>query len=104
MQKTLIYTRPTEECYLDYSDEYEIYGEEFEYTVYEDDLLRAVVDLVFRDNFTNTPLYGNADYGFYAREGIKEFIITCGLLEELVDYYDDEFKEYFEDDAMYDGE
>ena len=81
-----------------YVDEYQ--EKEFEYTVYENKLLDAVVDLVFEDYFTKSILYGNCDYGKAVRKGIEDFITTYDLLEQLVEDYEYELKEYFEEDAF----
>lgn len=101
MSKTFTYTKITQRVYLDYSDEWEEFGEEFEYTVEDSELLDVVADFVCdeyfdlvkkkaKENGTHTDLL----------LGIMKFIGDHDLLDKLVEKYEQGLKDYFEDEAM----
>ena len=101
MSKTFTYTKITQQAYLERTDEWEEFGEEFEYTVDDSELLDVVADFVCneyfdlvkkkaKENGTHTDLL----------LGIMRFIGDHDLLDELVHEYEEELKDYFEDKAM----
>lgn len=103
MSKTFTYTKITEKVYLEGTDEYEEFGEDFEYEVDDEQLLDAVVDLVFDDYFRKTELVDISNYGYEVRKGIRKFIEDdYDLFEKLVEDYEDRLKDYFEEEAMED--
>ena len=75
-------------------------GFEFEYEVEDDELLDAVVDLVYEDYFMKTELADRCDYAVAVKRGLKKFIEDNDNLDELVEDYEDELKEYFEEEAL----
>ena len=80
--KTFTYTKITS------SHGDEDYGDEFDYTVEREDLLDAVVDIVCMTYFWLT-----------IKHNVKRFINNTDILDELVDYYEDELKDYFKEKA-----
>lgn len=94
MSKTFKYTKITKIC----GDEQ--FGEEFEYEVSEEELLEAVACLVFENYFKNTELCLRCDYVGDVRKALKRFINDNDNLEDLVEDYEDELKEMFEDEAF----
>lgn len=85
--KTFTYTKITS------SHGDEDYGYEFDYTVEREDLLDAVVDIAYRAYFSNC-LWAAV------KDNIRRFIIDTDILDELVDYYEDELKDYFKQKAF----
>ena len=74
-------------------------GFEFEYEVEDEKLLEAVVDLVYEDYFMKTELADRCEYVFAVKKGIKKLINDYDNLDEYVEEYDDELKDYFEAEA-----
>lgn len=89
MSITFTYTKITGQYYLDYTDEWEEYGVDFDYEVSEDKLLDAVVDLLKDEYLKNMK-----------REEIETFIKDFDLLESLVESYIYELREMFEQEAF----
>jgi hypothetical protein len=83
----------------DYGDEVDT--RESYYTVGNDQLLDAIIDLVYEDDFydSDNELCWNVDYIVMVKQGIKKFIEDNELLSDLVDGYIDELKDYFEEEA-----
>lgn len=96
MEKTFKYFR----CTHAWADEVD--GYDFEYTVDESELLDAVVDLIYEDYFYNKDfeLCWNVDFITTVKRGIRKQIDTEDMLKEYVDRYEDELKDYFEEEAM----
>ncbi|MBR2870609.1 MAG: hypothetical protein IKB98_04455 [Clostridia bacterium] len=86
--KTFTYTKITS-SHCD-----EDYGYEFDYTVEREDLLDAVVDIVFNEYFKG------CDEA--VKKGLKRFIYVCDIEDELIDYYEftGDLKEYFRQEAF----
>lgn len=72
----------------------------FEYEVEDEKLLEAVVDLVYEDYFMKTELADRCDYSIAVKRGLKKFIEDNDNLDELVEDYEDELKDYFEEEAL----
>ena len=103
MSKTLKYTNITEEAYLEASDELEQYGDDFEYEITDKQALEAVSYYVFLDYFSkDSDISGFCSRSNSVKEGIKKFIDDFDLLDTLFEAYEEEVKEYFEEDAYYD--
>ena len=100
MSKTFTYTKIVKECYLENSDEFEYEGIDFDYEIEDSDLIDAVSFLVYQDYFNSGELSCEVRYVDKVNKGIRQFIEDNDLLEELVERYEDELKEYFEEDAM----
>ena len=92
--KTFTYTKITS------SHGDEEYGYEFEFEADSDALLDAVVDIVYRAYFSDC-LWGVNNYNFkrFISE-LKRFINNTDILDALVEYYEDELKEYFKEEAF----
>lgn len=100
MSKTFIYTKITKTVYLANTDENEEFGEEFEYEVDDEMLLDTVTELIFDDYFRKSGLMSANKYGWFTRKALKKFIEDTDSLEQLVKYYEDSLKDYFEEEAM----
>ena len=88
--KTFTYTKITGQYYLDYTDEWEEDGIEFDYDVEEDDLADAIVQLLQEDGY-----FENVEI-----DDLKEFILNFGLVDKLADEYESELKEMFKKEAF----
>ena len=88
MGKTFTYERITECGYIANSDEYDYWGDEFEYEVDYRDLEDAIVDLI-------APYYLNGD-----KERIREFLDDFDLYDKLSEILEDELRDYFEEEAF----
>lgn len=100
MEKKFNYRFKTKEYYLPYTDENEYDYNDYDYTANDKELLDAVVDLVF-DNYYKGKheLSLNIGYVVEVKRGLRAFIFNSDNLETLVDQYEDELKDYFEDFA-----
>lgn len=77
----------------------EDYGDEFDYTVEREDLLDAVADIAYRRYFSDCLWVVNKDNLKRFISEFKRFISDTDILDELVDYYEDELKDYFKEKA-----
>ena len=93
MSKKFTYTKITEVGEV--CGSLEEYGEEFEYEVSDNQLLEALVDIIWADYFRLV----DSDIRFL-KETIKKFIINEDLFETLVDRNEEYLQDYFEDDAF----
>jgi len=87
MSKVFTYDRITECAYLASTDEYEYYGDEFDYEVDDYTLRAAIIDIV-----ADTYFGGN-------KTATKDFLDDFDLYDTLEEALEDEFKEYFEEEA-----
>lgn len=90
MSKTFTYTRITSQYYLDYTDEWEEDGEDFDYEVDDDKLMDAVIELIKRDFFGCK----------VSPDALSDFIAETDILDRLVDNYEDELKAMFKQEAF----
>lgn len=81
--KTFTYTKITS------SHGDEDYGYDFDYTVEREDLLDAVADIVYRTYFRGA-----------IKDNIRRFINDTDILDVLVEYYEDDLKDYFKQKAF----
>ena len=88
--KTFVYTKIVDRYYCEYSDEHEEEEFEFEYTVSDQELREAVVDCVNEYYFE----------GKLNKKHFKNFIRDADILDELVEIFEDELKEYFKEEAF----
>ncbi len=86
--KTFTYTKITS------SHGDEDYGYEFNYTVEREDLLDAVVDIACRRYFSGCLWVVKRFISEF-----KRFISDTDILDALVDYYEDDLKDYFKQKA-----
>lgn len=89
MSKTFTYEIITECGYIENSDEYDYWGEEFEYEVDYQDLEDAIVDII-----------AQAGYFDGDKKEIKKFLNDFDLYDSLADILEDELHEYFEEEAI----
>ena len=80
--------------------EYE--GDEFEYTPEYEDLLHALAVLAIGDYLGKGAISALSSHSEYenAVEGFERMISDYDLEDSMVDYYYDELKEWFEEEAM----
>lgn len=90
MSKKFKYTNINESGYLANSDEYEEYGDEFEYEVDNKRIVEALAYLINCDYFENT----------IKEERLKTFIEELDLVDVLEECYEEDLKDYFEEDAF----
>lgn len=68
-------------------------GYEFEYGVDEDDLIPAIVEFMCEDFFSNVDKVE-------IKKGLTAILRNSDNLEHWVYYYEDDLKEYFEEEAL----
>ena len=78
------YTKITESCYLEETDEIEEFGDEFDYEPTRYDLERELQPIIEKE------------YGFMAWQMIDDL----DLIEEVAERYEEELKDIFEQEAM----
>jgi hypothetical protein len=100
MSKTFYYTAIKEVVYLEDSDEYEEFGEDFEYEVEESQLVDAMVNILFREYYGKTEISDYCEYTDIVKKGLKGIIEDSCSIEKLAEDYEDKLKEYFKEDAM----
>lgn len=81
---TFRYTVIKESCYLEQTDEIEEFGDEFDYTPSTEALSSALKSIVVRD------------YGLDA----WVIVADLDLVEYVAEYYEEELKDIFEQEAM----
>lgn len=99
MSKTFKYYVTTKSEYSPEIDETVEETEDFEYEVDDEELLDAVTDFIYDDYFSNTDIADNCEYVFAVKKGIKKLINDYDNLDEYVEEYDSELKNYFEAEA-----
>lgn len=100
MSKKFVYTDVNERVYLEGTDEYEDFGEEFEYEVEDEELLKKIINIVYRDYFYYPGIEDHPDYISAVKHGLKDFIRDNDNLDELVDDYENELRDLFMDEAF----
>lgn len=95
MSKIFKYDRVIGEYYISASDEYEYESEEFIYEVSDEDLMEEVVNIIYAQYFK-----GNKENAEQVKLGIKAMIKDNELLETLVENYEYDLKDIFENEAL----
>ena len=95
----LTYTNITGSGYLENSDEYEEWGEEFNYEVDWDEELNALTDIIFNNFFNKIKLskYKNLEIKKCLRSLIENW--SDEEIENWEETYYDELHDYFKEDA-----
>lgn len=93
MPKKFTYTRATEHFNADF-DEYEYYGEDFDYEVDDDSLLFALAQIIYEKHF------GFCKDARTAKLQILQFIISSDIFEQLCETFEEDLKDYFESEAF----
>lgn len=100
MGKTFKYEFTTKRHYSKQIDEFIEDCVAYEYEPQDDELLEGVVVCVWEQYFRGqSDLSDRVDFCNVVTKGIEKFIEDNDLLDELVDLYEDELKEYFEETA-----
>lgn len=101
---TFTYTRTTEVAYLNGSDEYEEYGEDFEYEPKYEDIMDALSDIIFYNYFTGKDNHYADDiaYRTIMVRKIRSFLIDYSedIYDIMCENYYEDLKEYFEEEAF----
>lgn len=101
MSKTFRYTKITGQYYLDYTDEWEEDGIEFDYEVEDEELLSEIVDLVFEDYFADDKVVCNSEEKTKAvKENLRRLFEENDLIGVISEQYESTIKEIFEKEAM----
>lgn len=102
MGKTFTYSRQCgPSSYSEYTDEEFYDEEEFEYEVSAEDIRDALADLIFDDYFAKVPgLKENKDAVAETKKAIRNLIWDNDFEDDLSDAYEDELKDYFQEDAF----
>ena len=108
--KTFTYTKQCGPSYYSHQTDEEFYEEkEFDYTVNNDEIKDAISDIIFENHFKNIisnipELKENSDLRKNMfrniNKAIQNMINNCDLEDSLSEFYEDELKDYFEQDAM----
>lgn len=101
MSKTFRYKKITGQYYLDYTDEWEEDGIEFDYEVEDNDLFPEIVDLVFEEYFgDDKSICETNEHKKAFKERLKKLIDENDLIGSFADQYEDTLKDMFESEAM----
>lgn len=94
MSKSFTYTKITSKYYLDYTDEWEEDGVEFEYEVSSKKCIEAISDILIEEYF----------YDFEDKKEIKsrlqDMISDNDMEETLAERYEEELKDIFREEAF----
>lgn len=97
MEKTFYYTKITESTYNESLYEWEDYGDEIAYTVGTSDLRWALAHILYDE-------YMSKEVDKSQRQIIipilNRMLDNFDLVDELVETYEEELKEYFEEEAL----
>jgi hypothetical protein len=99
MSKIFKYDRVIGEYYILASDEYEYESEEFSYEVSDEDLMEEVVNIIYAEYFKGY-FKGDKEKAEQVKLGIKAMIKDNELLETLVENYEYDLKDIFENEAL----
>lgn len=95
------YTKINKRIYLEATDEYEEFGDDFEYEPSDDDLLYAVADCIYDEYLRGkSELSLNVNFVTVTKDFICQFISDFDLLDELAEIYENELWSIFEDEAI----
>ena len=101
MSKTFRYTKITGQYYLDYTDEWEEDGVEFDYEVEDEDLLPVIVDLIFDAYFGDDKLVmKDKEFEKLLKQKLSTLIEENDLIGVIAEQYESTLKEIFEKEAM----
>ena len=92
----LTYTMPTSSGYLSSSDEYDDFGEDYDYDVSDDDLREALSELLYKTYFGTLP----DNVSGAVKKAISRLILDNDLEDMLCEHFTDEIKDYFKDKAL----
>lgn len=97
MSKTFRYTRVISRAY----DNCEEDGVEFDYRVDNEELLPAIVNILFEDYYEgNRQISESKELTKSLKEGIRKMVNDNELIDTFADIYEDWLKEVFRNDAM----
>lgn len=93
--KTFTYTKITDQVYLEYSDEYEEYGDDFDYDASADEMIPLIARYLYEDYYADIPTVNFKDM----YDNLVTMIEDLDLIDKLSDDYYDRLKEDLEDKA-----
>ena len=98
MSKTFVYTRQCGPSYYSEQTDEEFCDEEsFEYEVSLDEIQEGLAEIIADSYFKDARVEGNY---YDIVKAIKSFISDNDLEDGLIETYEDELKDHFEDDAF----
>lgn len=100
MGKVFEYEKVVDRVLLEGTDEYEDIAESFYYEVEDKRLFEALADCIYGCYFKDTDLAYRVDYLKNVTKGIEKFIKDACSLYDLVEVFEEELKNYFEEEAM----
>lgn len=86
------YSEQTDETFCD--------EKEIEYEVEHDELVDALAEMVFDNEFDSKDLELNAYQKKILTDSLRHFIINNNMEYDLADVYEDDLREYFRDAAI----
>ena len=92
----LTYTMPTSSGYLSSSDEYDDFGEDYDYEISDDDLREALSELLYELYFLTLPDNVSAS----VKKAIGRLILDNDLEGKLCEQFADKIKDYFKNKAL----
>ena len=104
MSKTFRYTKQVGRSYYSEQTDEEFCDEEdFEYSVSSDRIQSALADIISSTYFLNNPILKETkEIKNAVIKSVKEFIEDCDLEDALEYYFEDDLRDYFEEEAMED--
>ena len=93
--KTFTYTKITDRAYLEYSDEYEEFGDEFDYDASDDEMIPLIARYLYEDYYADISTVQFKDI----YDNLVKMIEDLDLIDKLSDDYYDRLKEDLEDRA-----
>ena len=93
--KTFTYTRITDQAYLEYSDEYEEFGDEFDYDASDAEMIPLIARYLYTDYYADIPTVNFKDM----YDNLVKMIEDLDLVDTLSDVYYDNLKWDLEDTA-----
>lgn len=95
---TLTYTNIMSDGFIAGSDEFEEYGEDFEYEVDDEEITKALANILFRHCFRKVPNI-TSEQKVAMKKGIEKIINQVDL-DELAENYEYDLKDYFRRQAF----
>ena len=93
--KTFTYTKITDQVYLEYSDEYEECGDDFDYDASDDEMIPLIARYLYEDYYADIPTVNFKDM----YDNLVKMIKDLDLVDILADDYYDSLKWDLEDKA-----
>ena len=100
MGKVFTYTKITSGGYLESSDEWEEWGDDFDYEVDWPEIRDKEADILFREYFSKIPGLQDKSLKNSIRKALEEIIADYDLEELFCEAHEEEIKDSFEREAL----